>query len=119
MSAELQNISVDFQHLDDVTVAHFVVRDISFLNNVDEVHVQLKEEIETHRPTRLVLDFDRVTYISTAGIRMLLNVLRQLRSHGGELCLSNLSEIIRTTLEITHLTSVFRIFDDRKAALAK
>ena len=38
--------------------------------------------------------------------------------NGGELRLCNLSKIIRTTLEITHLTSVFRIFDDRQGAMA-
>ena len=118
MSTELQDIAVDFQHLGNVTIARFIVQEISFLSNVDLVHCQFKEEIEAHRPTRLIIDFERVTYISTAGIRMLLRILMQLRGHGGEVRLCNLSENIRTMLEITHLTHIFKIFRDRQAALA-
>ena len=118
MAAELQDIAVDFQHLDEVTVATFVVQDISFLKSVDEVHSRFREEIDAHRPAKLIIDFDRVTYLSTAGIRMLLSVLMQVRGYGGELSLCNLSQFIQTTLDIAHLTPIFRIFDDRKGAMA-
>ncbi|NLX22943.1 MAG: hypothetical protein GXY55_14920 [Phycisphaerae bacterium] len=54
MAAELQDIAVDFQHLDEVTVATFVVQDISFLKSVDEVHVRFREEVDAHRPVSCV-----------------------------------------------------------------
>ena len=118
MTLELQDIAVDFQRLDDATIATFVVQEISFLKDVDEVQAEFREEIETRRPARLIIDLERVTYISSAGIRMLVSILMQLRSYGGELSLCNLSQIIQTTLDIAHLTPIFRIFDDRKAAVA-
>ena len=117
MSTELQDIAVDFQHFENTVLARFVVNEISYLGNVDTAKCQFKQEIDAYRPTRLVIDFEQVTYISTSGIRMLLNVLTQMKCHSGEVHLCNLSRIIRTTLEITNLTKVFKIFPDRQAAI--
>ena len=118
MSTELQDITVDFEHQENVTIAKFVIQEISFLNNVDEVQCQFREEIEAHRPNRLIIDFERVTYISTAGVRMLLSILMHVRRFGGKVLLCNVSEIIRAVLELSHLTNIFKIFPDRQAAVA-
>jgi anti-anti-sigma factor len=53
-----------------------------------------------------VLDFRNVTYISSAGIRPLLSLNRQVHGHGGRLVLCGLNPTVEEILSVTRLISV-------------
>ena len=117
MATDIEQVVVDFQHTENTIIASFVVEDLSFLSNVDVANQQFKEEIKTHRPSRLVIDFEGVQLISSVGISILVDVLVQLNSYGGQAGLCNVSGAIRTALQVTHLDHAFKIFPDRQAAM--
>jgi anti-sigma B factor antagonist len=68
----------------------------------------------------LLLDMTGVTYMSSAGLRMLLSTYRSVTAAGGRMVLVGLSEDIEDTMSATGFLSFFvcqRTVDDGLAAL--
>ncbi len=66
----------------------------------------------------LVLDFSGVDYISSAGLRAILVVAKQLRSGQGELSVAVLQEMVKEVFELSGFNAILPIFDSLDAALA-
>jgi anti-sigma B factor antagonist len=64
-----------------------------------------------------VLDVSRVSYMSSAGFRLLLLVHRSLSIKGGEVALVGLVEEIRDTMEMTGFLDFFALHDSLGEAL--
>lgn len=60
----------------------------------------------------LVADFSRVSDMDTAGVAMLLEVMRALSRKDGQLQLAGLSENIQQIIRLARLDQVFQIRDD-------
>ncbi|MFQ5794623.1 MAG: anti-sigma factor antagonist [Candidatus Bipolaricaulia bacterium] len=56
---------------------------------------------------RILLDMTGVAYMSSAGLRMLLLLYRQTRSHNGRIALVGLSEEIQDTMSVTGFLDFF------------
>jgi len=69
---------------------------------------QLLEE----RPSLIVLDMADVTYLSSAGIRVILKTRKILGSGGGKLMFMNLQPQIKKVFEIINALPSMRIFKD-------
>ena len=65
----------------------------------------------------LVLDLGAVSYMSSAGLRMLLLLYRQAAAHNGRVALAGLAESIRDTMEITGFLKFFTIANSVEEAL--
>ena len=57
----------------------------------------------------LVLDFAGVTYLSSAGLRVLIGANKKLKAKGGSLLILHVGESIQEVFEITGLDDVFDI----------
>lgn len=66
---------------------------------------------------RILLDMSRVTYLSSAGLRMLLLLYRRIRENNGFMVLAGLSEEITDIMQITGFLDLFKIFENRNSAL--
>lgn len=67
---------------------------------------------------RLLLDMNRLNYVSSAGLRTLLLLSRKVADNGGVAVLAGLPEELRDTMEITGFLSLFAVYDNRDAGLA-
>jgi anti-sigma B factor antagonist len=65
----------------------------------------------------VVVDMSHATWMNSSGLGMLISGLTTLRSSGGDLLLTNMSERLQRPLEITKLDSVFKIFDSVQSAV--
>jgi anti-sigma B factor antagonist len=65
----------------------------------------------------IVADLKNATWMNSSGLGMLISGLTTLRSSGGDLRLTNLSEKVRRPLEITKLESVFLTYNSVKDAI--
>jgi len=65
----------------------------------------------------IVADLKNATWMNSSGLGMLISGLTTLRSSGGDLRLTNLSEKVRRPLEITKLESVFLIYNSVEHAV--
>ena len=66
----------------------------------------------------LIMDFGNLTYINSAGLRVLLLTARSLRSRGGELVLCGLPDQVREVFKISGFDSILPIHETRDDALA-
>lgn len=60
---------------------------------------------------KIVIDFSRINYISSAGLRIFLLFQKQLKKVGGEIILCNLSPGIADIFRMSGFINVFRIFN--------
>ncbi len=68
---------------------------------------------------RLVLDFSKVEYISSVGLRILMLAAKQAREQGGTIVVAALQPVVREIFEISRFNLVFECFESVKDALAK
>ena len=65
----------------------------------------------------LLLDFTRVDYLSSAGMRVLLSASKRLLSKKGELVLFSLPEEVSEVIKMAGFEKIFKIFLSEKEAL--
>lgn len=65
----------------------------------------------------ILIDMTQVTYLSSAGLRMLLLLYRYIRENNGYLALTGLTDEVRDIMDITGFLDLFTIYDDRTQAL--
>ena len=69
-------------------------------------------------PPKVVVDLSQTEFFSTLFLGSLINVWDGLKKRNGQLVLSGLSEFCREIIEITHLDSLWRLYDTRDQAVA-
>ncbi|WP_341529576.1 STAS domain-containing protein [Nostoc sp. UHCC 0302] len=67
--------------------------------------------------TRMILEMTNVPYMSSAGLRMLLSLYRQLSAKGGQIILVGLSEEIQDTMSMTGFLDFFQTRNSLEEAL--
>jgi anti-sigma B factor antagonist len=67
---------------------------------------------------RLVADFSRVNYTSSAGLRSLLGALNDSRRNGGDLRIAGLQPQVERVLALAGFTGIMKIFADVASAIA-
>lgn len=65
----------------------------------------------------LILDLNRVTYMSSAGLRVLLLLYRQAVSRNGRVALAGVAETIKDTMAVTGFLKFFVVADTVDQAL--
>ncbi len=67
---------------------------------------------------KLVLDMEKINYISSAGLRVLLITAKQCGAAGGELRICGLNAMAREVFDISGFSSILNVFPTRQDALA-
>lgn len=80
---------------------------------------KVQEEVLGHIVSgyRMVLDMHGCDYVSSAGLRVLLVIAKQLAKVGGQGVLIGLLEEVRDVMEMTGFDNIFKSFDDFNSAL--
>ena len=68
--------------------------------------------------TRFVVDFSELSYISSAGLRVLLATSKQLKPKGGLAVFANLQANVLDVFEMTGFSTILGVYDSVDAALA-
>lgn len=66
---------------------------------------------------KLLLDMSKVEFMSSAGLRVMLVLYRQISASNGQCLLSGLSESLRDTMAATGFLKFFTLSDDLDAGL--
>lgn len=67
---------------------------------------------------KVLLNFQDVDYINSAGLGRLILFLKVLEGHSGQIGISNLSEELKELFSFTRLDTIIRIFDSEEKALS-
>lgn len=80
---------------------------------------QIREELSAalQQVQKLIIDMSRVDYLSSAGLRLLLLLYREITARNGKLVLLRVSPEIRTVMSHTGFLSFFTLADTQEEAL--
>ncbi len=67
--------------------------------------------------TKILVNLEKLDYISSAGLRVLLIVAKQLRTTDGELRICNLNEVVKEVFDISGFDMILPIFASESEAL--
>ena len=85
-------------------------------NTSDAVEKFIRERIEKGR-SQFVLNMENVSFISSAGLRVVIIIARELRNeHQGDLHMAMLQPSVNRVFEISGLNNILKMFDDEEAA---
>ncbi len=90
------------------------------LSLVGETSGRFKEKVRmdiADGNQKLVIDLGQVDFVDSSGLGALISALKVLRAADGDLKLANLTEQVRSVLEITRLLRVFDAYETAEEAL--
>lgn len=67
------------------------------------------EQMVGQEPVKLVLDLAECSYVSSAGLRVFINLLRRMSSQGGSMVLTNVPDSVMTVLDMTGFSNILTI----------
>lgn len=80
--------------------------------------VEALNKITTENRFKIVMDFSGLTFISSAGLRVLISTLKNCKRYNrGDLVLAGLSSNILSVFDLAGFTAIFKIFPDVLAAV--
>lgn len=80
------------------------------------VQAQLTQLID-QGATKIVVNFEKLVYISSAGLRILLAVAKQLKGISGELRICGLNELVQEVFDISGFTMILTVTKTEPEAL--
>jgi anti-sigma B factor antagonist len=82
-----------------------------------QINEQINNNIDKGKK-RIIIDLQKVEWMNSSGLGILIGAIQTLKNNDGALCLINVSERIRELLKITKLINVFDIQPDLESAMA-
>lgn len=87
------------------------------INSSPAIKKSFDKLISTKAP-KLVINLSKVTYVDSSGLATLVEILKNMKSYGGRMRLTNLSPKIKSLFEITKLEKLFEILGDEEEAIS-
>lgn len=106
------------REVDGVTVVGFVDSGLMYATDlVLDIGAELNALVKELGLRKILLNFDKVQYVSSTMLGQLASLDRQVRAAKGQLKLCGLGPILRDTFHIGRFDSIFDIRDDEDSAL--
>ena len=106
------SISVEsFKRVDLVTLAGRVDS-----NSSSQLDSALKSLLDNGR-YKIVLELSGVSYLSSAGLRVMVSAVRESKKHRGDVRLANVSERVAEVLKLAGLNAIFQVYEDKTSAV--
>jgi len=104
----------------DTTHSTFVTAVSGRLDNTAAAEFERQvQEIMANGPESLIFDFTGLSYISSTGLRIVLEVGRVLRERGGDLSITGLNDVVLEIFELSGLLTVFKRIDSVEDAASR
>ena len=76
------------------------------------------DKLISKKTAKIIINFSKVTYVDSSGLATLVEILKNMRTYGGRMRLTNLSGKIKGLFEITKLDKLFEILPDEGEAIS-
>ena len=86
--------------------------------NSSELALSTLNELIDGGSTKLLVNFENVGFVSSAGLRVLLAAAKRLGGPGGNLRVCNLNETVNEVFEISGFSTILGVFPTEAEALA-
>ena len=102
------------EKVNDVAIVEIKGRlDVTTASDLEQVFTKLLSENQN----KVLVECRELEYISSAGLRVLLNAAKQYNKVSGQIMLAGLSQNVKQVFEISGFTSIFPIYATRVEAL--
>ena len=78
-------------------------------HTTEKIRRILDDEIERYIPKRMVFDFDKVSFMDSAGIGMILGRYKMMRMLGGSMEIINVNSNVRKIFEMSGIPKIIQI----------
>ena len=68
--------------------------------------------------SKLLINFEQLSYISSSGLRLLLATAKRLKGSGGDLKVCSLNEMATEVFEVSGFSAIINVFPSEKDALS-
>ena len=109
---------IEVGEVGDVTVVRFLDRKILEESSIQELGNELFRLVEDEKKSKLVLNFTKVDFLSSAALGKLITLDKKVKAASGKLKLSNIRPEIYEVFKITRLNTTLDIKDDEADALS-
>ncbi|MBS7777606.1 STAS domain-containing protein [Acidovorax sp. CCYZU-2555] len=109
-------MNIETEHRDDILILRPLGRLDS--SNSPELEQLLSEHLDAGCQ-RLVLDFSGLSYISSAGLRVVLLAGKKLRASKGKIVLTSLQDMVRDVFDMSGFLTLFAVADTLDEGVAK
>ena len=107
-------MKIDARRVSDVLIVDMIGNRLDNLTAGDAESRIL--DIVQDEDRRVLLNLERLSYMSSAGLRLILRVARQLQANRGELKICNARGLVKDVLEMSGFHSLIKIYDTEKEA---
>ena len=107
---------MQIDHKEDKGIDIFSIDGRFDAHSASDVEEELKLAI-SRGARKLLLDMDKVEYISSAGLRVLLAAAKELKKHEGEIKLCCLKPYVKEVFDIAGFTQIFKIYHTAEEAI--
>ena len=76
-------------------------------------------EIIKSRNKKIIVDFEKLEYISSSGLRALLNIRSRLLKEGGRLLLVSLKDKVLEVFRVSKLLDIFEVYENLEEAMKR
>lgn len=108
---------LDVRKFGAITVVEFLDRRIVDQEHVSRIGGQIRSLVNAGENPGILLDFQRVEFLSSATLSELLNIEKLVRSKNGKLRLMNLDRNLKKMFSMTKLDKVLKICKDNEQAV--
>ncbi len=106
------------QRMDNETCVVSIEGNIA-LDGVNEAKTFLKPHLENPAVRSLLINFEKVNFIDSSGIGLIVSIFKTMQQKEGKLALTNLSQKNMEIFTITRLNKILDIYTTEAEALQK
>jgi anti-sigma B factor antagonist len=112
----MSDFSVTVRHIESVTV--LAVKGYLDAHTAPDLEQAFQRSIADRR-YRLVVNFHDLTYISSAGLGVLMQFIEDVRRNDGDIKLTNMSPRVFNVFDLLGFPMLYEIFPDEREAVEK
>jgi len=102
---------------DDILIVSFRTPSIGALSGIEKIADELFSLIRIQQPKKIIIDFDRVLFLSSRMLGLLVDIWKRLKNCGGMLFVSGINPQLTRVFRITNLDKIFDFYDDADSAI--
>jgi len=101
--------------VDDLWVVSLVGRLDLF--NSNKINEKMDKLLVENKAKKIIMNLAEVKYLSSGGIRMIVQLVKKIRKDGGELLLCSLSKAVKDVLDMVGFNLLFTTYETEQDAI--
>ena len=107
------------ERMGDIGIVRFETAQVLEEMNVQQLGDELRELVEKHYLVKLIINFERVKFLSSAVLGKLISLNKRVVNEKGRLGLCNINDDVRQVFKITRLDKIIPIFETEGQAVSR